>query len=531
MLKPLAKIKNIKSPIITISFVIVFLLICSVALGIVLYDHYSKPEQPVLANFEITSTSSSSFRIVNNGGDTINFDENVALILESEGQIYELNSSVIKVLKSGETYEVDLTQQPYAVKISPGKKVTVKVVDSTKDSVILEEEVIVADGNNTSSDSSIYNKNNTTNNSVSTEESSALSIIDSSINNSNTSSYDLEYVSNISSTEDTQNSSGMTELSDPYLSNSTASDDNAQLDSIGINSDAPEEESEEGPTVLFIDSLENPIAGGVVQYYKGGWKDFGITDSDGKITQILDDGIYTFRLTYANSSKNIRQDIRLDNKIEFQTVNTTVTLADSNNNVIDTDAATVQYYAAGWKTLGTTSHGTVQKELLPSNYTFRLTYSNVSKNMRQDIGIDNTVDFRTSNALVSLYDSNNNVIDTNAATVQYYAAGWKTLGTTSHGTVQKELLPTNYTFRLTYSNVSKNMRQDIGIDNTVDFQTGKAVYLFDTCTYYYASGWKTFTNGMELMPGEYSFKYSDKTSRKYTITADKTTYIDRVLSI
>ncbi|WP_370575721.1 hypothetical protein, partial [Methanomethylovorans sp.] len=150
MLKPLDKITIKRSSLIVITLVSVCLLICSVFLGTVLYDHYVEPEQPNLANFEITSISSSSFRIINNGTNPINFDENIVLILESEGQTYEFNSSVIKVLNSAGTYEVNLTQQTYALKIDSGKKVTVKVVDSTKGSVILEEEVIIAAGNTTS---------------------------------------------------------------------------------------------------------------------------------------------------------------------------------------------------------------------------------------------------------------------------------------------------------------------------------------------------------------------------------------------
>ncbi|WP_370573537.1 hypothetical protein, partial [Methanomethylovorans sp.] len=528
MLKPLDKITIKRSSLIVITLVSVCLLICSVFLGTVLYDHYVEPEQPNLANFEITSISSSSFRIINNGTNPINFDENIVLILESEGQTYEFNSSVIKVLNSAGTYEVNLTQQTYALKIDSGKKVTVKVVDSTKGSVILEEEVIIAAGNTTSSNTTSSGpsptNDNITDDSTLNEGSDDHSIMGSSTtDNSSIDSSEFDYVSNISSTAYSENSSGAAYLTDAYLYNGTEPDDDTELDDSGINLEVLEEEDEEGTTVLFINSSENPIAGGVAHYYKGGWKDLGTTDSNGKVIQKLDDGTYTFRMTYHNSSKSIRQDIRLDKRIEFQTVNTIFSVYDSNNNVVDTNAATVQYYAVGWKTLGKTEHGTISKELMPANYSFRITYGNISKTMKQDISIDNTVDFRTANTVVSLCDSNNNVIDTNAATVQYYAAGWKTLGTTEHGTASKELMPANYTFRITYGNISKTMKQDIAIDNTVDFRTANTIFsLYDSnnnmidtnaaTIQYYAAGWKTLvttdhgTASKELMPANYTFR-------------------------
>jgi YD repeat-containing protein len=51
--------------------------------------------------------------------------------------------------------------------------------------------------------------------------------------------------------------------------------------------------------VELKDSIGNPLSGGVVQYYFGGWQTFGTTDASGRVSKELTPGTYTFSMNYA----------------------------------------------------------------------------------------------------------------------------------------------------------------------------------------------------------------------------------------
>ncbi|WP_411268186.1 OmpL47-type beta-barrel domain-containing protein, partial [Paenibacillus sp. PL91] len=95
--------------------------------------------------------------------------------------------------------------------------------------------------------------------------------------------------------------------------------------------------------VKLQDSRGNPISGGIVKYYDGGWKDFGVTDAFGLISKDLPDKVYTFSMTYEGTYLEITQNPGASPTVMFQTVNTTVQLKDSSGNPLD--GGTVKYYA------------------------------------------------------------------------------------------------------------------------------------------------------------------------------------------
>jgi hypothetical protein len=118
---------------------------------------------------------------------------------------------------------------------------------------------------------------------------------------------------------------------------------------------------------------------------------------------------------------------------------------------------------------------------------------------------------------VTLLDSNGNGLSGGA--VQYYSGGWFSFGTTgSDGTVRMSLAAGTYTFQITYAGASLQKIQDVGTNLTVTFQTVKVHSEGGTCTSYIAgsasynaAGWQTFTQDMQLLPGAYTFRFSDKT--------------------
>jgi hypothetical protein len=260
---------------------------------------------------------------------------------------------------------------------------------------------------------------------------------------------------------------------------------------------------------------------GTVQYYSGAWRNLGVT-TNGVATKELLPNSYSFRMNYAYASKDKQQDMGINATVVFQTVNAAVQLQNSQGALMPAplgDQGTVQYYSGAWRDLGTTTNGVANKELLPNNYSFRMSYAFASKDKQQDIGTNATVIFQIVNAVVQLQNSQGNLMD--QGTVQYYSGAWRDLGTTTNGVVTKDLLPNTYSFRMNYAFASKDKQQDIGTNATVVFQTVNAAIqlknslgnLIDQGTVqYYSGAWRdlgTTTNGIankELLPNSYSFR-------------------------
>ncbi len=269
--------------------------------------------------------------------------------------------------------------------------------------------------------------------------------------------------------------------------------------------------------VQLKDSIGNPLSGGVVQYYSGGWQALGMTDTNGQASKELRPASYTFRMSYAFASQDKAQNISADPTVIFQTTRVAVQLNDSTGAFLD--SGTVRYYAGGWRDFGMTSGGQVNKELLPANYSFRMSYAFASQDKSQNIGADPTVVFQATRVTVQLKDSTGALLDT--GTVQYYSGGWRDFGTISGGQVNKELLPASYTFRLTYAFASHDKSQNIATDPTIVFQTARVTVQLKNSTgplmdtgrvQYYSGGWRDFgtTSGgqvnKELLPASYTFR-------------------------
>ncbi|SFB56423.1 Fibronectin type III domain-containing protein [Cohnella sp. OV330] len=270
-------------------------------------------------------------------------------------------------------------------------------------------------------------------------------------------------------------------------------------------------------TVRLRDSAGQPLAGGTVSYYDGGWKPFGVTDASGKVSKALPSGNYTFAMSYEGTRQNMAQNTGSDATIVFQTVAAKVRLKDSQGQPLE--GGDVSYYADGWRTFGAANGGEARKELLPGNYTFNMTYAGAYQSKAQDIGADPVVVFQTASVKVRLEDSKGDPLDGGAAS--YYMDGWHSFGTVTGGEASKELLPVNYTFNVSYEGANLSKPQNAGTDANVVFATvNVAVSLKDGQgnpveggqISFYASGWRTFGTTdaagiahKELLPVTYTF--------------------------
>ncbi len=282
--------------------------------------------------------------------------------------------------------------------------------------------------------------------------------------------------------------------------------------------------------VRLIDSNNNPLSNGYVEYYKNGWNEFGITDINGNATKLIPKGKYTFKMTYLDASVSKRQDVGVDSTVVFSTISVTVRLENSSG--VPLLGGNVSFHSGGWKYFGLTDvSGFVTGELLPRKYTFKMTYLDASVSKRQDVGVDSNVIFKTVNVTVGLFDSIGKPIKDSI--VDFHSSGWKFFGFTNvDGEAKKELLPRKYTFRMSYDGASVSKRQDVSIDSyvifntinvTVKLQDSNGSALADGSIYYHSGGWKyidlTDDNGSvykELLPRKYTFRvtYDDASVSK-----------------
>ena len=80
-----------------------------------------------------------------------------------------------------------------------------------------------------------------------------------------------------------------------------------------------------------------------------------------------------------------------------------VKLEDSQGNLLHVpsgDGGNVKYYASGWKDFGNAVNGEMTKELLPKEYSFRMSYENISNDKSQDINTNSTVIFTLSGRIL-----------------------------------------------------------------------------------------------------------------------------------
>jgi|GEM_PF-1291863 len=272
--------------------------------------------------------------------------------------------------------------------------------------------------------------------------------------------------------------------------------------------------------VRLVSSTNAPLSGGEASYYLSSWNNAASPTGANGSTVLLLNGNPTTLNAVAMSYLGTRQQkntvnlAAVNNVILFQTSLITMSLVGSNNNPIEADANSLQYYAGGWKTFGTgsTTNGIATMELLAgTTYSYAMTLGGTREQKSNWNTITTPViPFQATLITMSLVDANNNPIEADANSLQYYAGGWKTFGTgsTTNGIATMDLLAgTGNSFAMTLGGTREQKSNWNTISNpVVPFQatlvTMSLVDAYDNAIeadanslQYYAGGWKTFGTG------------------------------------
>lgn len=256
---------------------------------------------------------------------------------------------------------------------------------------------------------------------------------------------------------------------------------------------------------------------GFVQFNSGGWNQVGDT-VDGAVSVELLPNLYNFRMTYANASVDQKNDY-FQSTVAFQTENIAIELRDSMDELFVDAVGSVEFNSGGWQPMGDLVNGVVRKELLPKVYSFRMNYANAWNDKKNDGDDPLLVSFNTNNVLVQLIDSSGYLLE-DVFSVDYNSGGWHSLGSSNTGQASMELLPKTYNFRLEYNGNKETQKIDvIDPETIVDFFTGQVLSISDSVVEVNSGGWIPFTQNMELLSGNYKFKYADNSKPTYTIEA------------
>ncbi len=193
---------------------------------------------------------------------------------------------------------------------------------------------------------------------------------------------------------------------------------------------------------------------------------------------------------------------------------------DENGHGVAGGKATPAYGGSWGATLPgeTDANGNLFAEIPPGYTKIRMTVNQGSVEQTTAELATSNYTWTTQVLRIWLEDHTGTPITDGAATLDQgggYWYGWGNLNSSGYRDIQ--LFPGSYKFKVTYNYTSDTQYPVVGTGAGYDdfhFRTGQ---VFGACiTQYSASGWQTFTDGIELMPGTYTFR---SPSQSGTITA------------
>lgn len=237
----------------------------------------------------------------------------------------------------------------------------------------------------------------------------------------------------------------------------------------------------------LVNSSNAPLAGGTATYYENpNWYNIANpTAANGNTVYFLNGSpsVTTVRMNYLGSNQQ-KGNINLasvNNVVVFQTILITMTLVDKDDNPIEADSGTLQYYSGGWKIFGSgsTTGGSESMELLAAS-------SGQSFSMRLNGTLEQKTNWNTiTNPIIPFKASKvwihyiSNCLPKSGVAATYYALSWISMGTTDvNGNSNAiDMLPGgNYSFKAgSLPQQNGIVIQGIGVDQIVNFAEGDTI--------------------------------------------------------
>lgn len=198
--------------------------------------------------------------------------------------------------------------------------------------------------------------------------------------------------------------------------------------------------------------------------YRYGWGAYSTLDNAGE--ELLPVNVKV-KVYYNGACVEKQQNVGSNSHYDFNTVNVTANLEDSNGDPLTADNWKYRYGWGAYSALTNTGH-----ELLPVNVKVKVYYKGACVEKQQNVGSNSNYNFNTVLVTADLEDGNGGSLTADAWDYRY---GWGAYSSLNNA--GEELLPVNVKVRATYNGTTKEKQQNVGSNSSYLFNwNGSSLY-------------------------------------------------------
>jgi ribosomal protein S11 len=198
--------------------------------------------------------------------------------------------------------------------------------------------------------------------------------------------------------------------------------------------------------------------------YRYGWGAYSTMDNAGE--ELLPVNVKV-KVYYNGACVEKQQNVGSNSHYDFNTVNVTANLEDSNGDPLTADNWKYRYGWGAYSVLTNTGH-----ELLPVNVKVKVYYKGACVEKQQNVGSNSNYNFNTVLVTADLEDGNGGSLTADAWDYRY---GWGAYSSLNNA--GEELLPVNVKVRATYNGTTKEKQQNVSSNSSYLFNwNGSSLY-------------------------------------------------------